>query len=144
MDVTIKRIDPTLDLPKYQTSGSVFFDLPVRETTRVEPGKVALLPLNVVVQTPPGYFFLLVPRSSTPIKKGLLIPNGIGVIDQDYCGEEDEVKLLVFNFTEAAVTVERGERIAQGGFVPVERAGWAEVEHMDEASRGGFGSTGER
>jgi dUTP pyrophosphatase len=144
VDITIKRIDPTLDLPKYQTSGSVFFDLLVRQTTTVEPGKVALLPLNVVVQTPPGYFFLLVPRSSTPIKKGLLIPNGIGVIDQDYCGDEDEVRLLVFNFTDAAVTVERGERVAQAGFVPVERAAWTEVDHMPEKSRGGFGSTGER
>ena len=97
-----------------------------------------------IVQTPPGYFFLLVPRSSTPIKKGLLIPNGIGVIDQDYCGDEDEVKLLVHNFTDAPVTVERGDRIAQAGFVPVERATWNEVEHMPEKSRGGFGSTGER
>lgn len=144
MDVTIKRIDTSLDLPRYHSDGAVFFDLVVRETTHVEPGKVALLPLNVVVQTPPGYFFLLVPRSSTPIKKGLLIPNGIGVIDQDYCGEEDEVRLLVFNFTDAPVTVERGERVAQAGFVPVERATWTEVDHMPEKSRGGFGSTGER
>lgn len=142
MDVKIKRIDTSLDLPKYHTDGSVFFDLPARETTPVEPGKVALIPLNVVVQTPPGYFFLLVPRSSTPIKKGLLIPNGIGVIDQDYCGDEDEVRLLVFNFTDEPVTVERGERIAQAGFVPVERAAWIEVSSMSAKIRGGFGSTG--
>jgi dUTP pyrophosphatase len=142
VEVRIKRIDTSLDLPDYHSDGAVFFDLLVRETTRIEPGKVALLPLNVVVQTPPGYFLLLVPRSSTPLKKGLLIPNGIGVIDQDYCGDDDEVKLLVYNFTDKAVTVERGERIAQAGFVPVARATWTEVSTMAVKSRGGFGSTG--
>ena len=142
MEVTIRRIDTELDLPTYQSAGAVFFDLPARERVRVEPGKVALIPLNIVVKTPPGYFFLLVPRSSTPIKKGLLIPNGIGVIDQDYCGDDDEVKLLVYNFSGEAVTVERGERIAQAGFVAVARAEWREVPRMDEKSRGGFGSTG--
>jgi dUTP diphosphatase len=142
VDVTIKRIDPSLDLPEYQSAGAVFFDLLVREATRIEPGKVALLPLNVVVQTPPGYFLLVVPRSSTPLRKGLLIPNGIGVIDQDYRGEDDEVKLLVYNFTAETVIVERGERIAQAGFVPVARADWHEVSHIDDQSRGGFGSTG--
>jgi len=142
MHVKIKRIDPTLDLPQYETDGAVFFDLLVREAVRVEPGGIALLPLNIVVETPPGYFFLLVPRSSTPIKRGLLIPNGIGVIDQDYCGDEDEVKLLVHNFTREVVVVERGARVAQAGFVPVERAVWQEVSQMSAPTRGGFGSTG--
>ncbi len=142
MDVLIKRIDDSLPLPSYQTEGSVFFDLAVRETTEIAPQSIGLIPLNIVVATPEGYLFLLVPRSSTPIKKGLLIPNGIGVIDQDYCGNEDEVKLLAYNFNGEAVTVERGERIAQAGFVRVDRATWQEVESMPGASRGGFGSTG--
>ena len=84
---------------------------------------------------------LLTLRSSTPLRKGLLIPNGVGVIDQDYCGEGDELKVQVFNFREEAVTVMRGERIAQGIFIPVMRVNWDEVDEMGQG-RGGFGSTG--
>ncbi|MBN1119845.1 MAG: dUTP diphosphatase [Anaerolineae bacterium] len=142
MDVLIKRIDDSLPLPAYQTDGSVFFDLAARETIEIAPQSTGLIPLNIVVATPEGYLFLLVPRSSTPLKKGLLIPNGIGVIDQDYCGNGDEVRLLAYNFSRETVTIERGERIAQAGFVRVDRANWREVESMPGANRGGFGSTG--
>ena len=84
---------------------------------------------------------LLTLRSSTPRRKGLLIPNGVGIIDQDYCGEGDELKAQVLNFREETVTVKRGERIAQGIFIPVMRVNWTEVSEMGQG-RGGFGSTG--
>jgi dUTP pyrophosphatase len=142
MEVRIKRVDTSLELPKYETAGSAFFDLLVREEVRIGAGEIGFLPLNIVVQTPEDYFLLLVPRSSTPIRHGLLIPNGIGVIDPDYQGDEDEIKLLVYNFTKEPVVVKRGERIAQAGFVPVEKAQWNEVTTMPAQSRGGFGSTG--
>jgi dUTP pyrophosphatase len=142
MEVKIKRIDTSLELPKYETAGSAFFDLLVREEVRIEAGEIGFLPLNIIVQTPEDYFLLLVPRSSTPIRHGLLIPNGIGVIDPDYQGDEDEIKLLVYNFTQEPVVVKRGERIAQAGFVPVEKVKWNEVTTMPAQSRGGFGSTG--
>src|SRR5918911_1045939 len=141
LQVTIKRIDTSLPLPTYATAGSVGFDLFCREDTEVAPRKLARIPANVIVQTPPGYVLLLVMRSSTPRRKGLLIPNGMGVIDQDYCGEGDELMVQVYNFRDEAVMVLRGERIAQGIFVPVMRAVWQEVEEMGEG-RGGFGSTG--
>ena len=80
-------------------------------------------------------------RSSTPRKKGLHKPHGIGVIDNDYCGDEDEVKVQVFNSTDKEVVVEKGERIAQGIFVKIDKFEWDEVEKMGK-SRGGFGSTG--
>ena len=89
MDLKIKLVDPTLPLPQYQTAGSVGFDLYARKDTVIEPQSLGLIPLNIVSQVPVGYMLLVVPRSSTPKKKGLLIPHGIGVIDQDYCGEED-------------------------------------------------------
>jgi dUTP pyrophosphatase len=142
MEVRIKRVDTSLELPKYETAGSAFFDLLVREEVRIGAGEIGFLPLNIVVQTPEGYFLLLVPRSSTPIRHGLLIPNGIGVIDPDYQGDEDEIKLLVYNFTKEPVVVKRGERVAQAGFVPVEKVKWSEVMTMPAQSRGGFGSTG--
>lgn len=141
LQVTIKRIDTTLPLPTYATAGSVGFDLICREDIEVAPRKLARIPGNVIVQTPPGYMLLLTMRSSTPRRKGLLIPHGLGVIDQDYCGEGDELMVQVYNFRDEAVTVLRGERIAQGIFVPVMRVVWHEVGDVGEG-RGGFGSTG--
>src|SRR5206468_8911637 len=141
LQVAIKRIDTDLPLPTYATAGSVGFDLLCREETEIAPRTVELIPSNVIVHIPAGYMLLLTLRSSTPLRKGLLIPNGVGIIDQDYCGEGDELKVQVFNFREDAVTVKRGERIAQGMFVPIMGVAWHEVEDMG-LGRGGFGSTG--
>ncbi|MBU0766625.1 dUTP diphosphatase [Patescibacteria group bacterium] len=144
MHIAIQRIDKSLDLPQYSTKGSVGFDLITRENTTIEPGKIGLVPSNVIVQVPEGYVLLLLPRSSLPRKKGLVCPHSIGVIDQDYHGPEDELLIQVQNITEEPVTVERGERIAQGLFVKAEIAQWEEVESHDAETRGGFGSTGLR
>lgn len=142
MQVSIQRVDTTLPLPDYQSAGAVGFDLVTRVTTVVEPGKIALVPGNVIVKVPEGHMLLIVPRSSLPRKKGLICPHSIGVIDCDYHGPKDEVLVQVQNVTDAPVTVERGERIAQGLFVRVDRAEWAEVDGHGADSRGGFGSTG--
>jgi dUTP diphosphatase len=141
LQVAIKRIDTGLPLPTYATAGSVGFDLLCREDTEIEPRAIALIPGNVIVRIPEGYMLMLTLRSSTPRRKGLLIPNGVGIIDQDYCGEGDELKVQVFNFSDEAVMVNRGERIAQGIFIPVMRVTWDEVDEMGQG-RGGFGSTG--
>ena len=69
------------------------------------------------------------------------MPQGLGIVDNDYCGEEDELKIQVYNFTDAPVPVERGSRIAQAVFVRVDTAEWNETEQMTRPSRGGFGST---
>lgn len=141
MHVAIQRIDKSLDLPQYSTNGSVGFDLVTREDTTIEPGKIGLVPSNVIVQVPEGYTLLLLPRSSLPRKKGLICPHSIGVIDQDYHGPEDELLIQVQNITDEPVIVERGERIAQGLFVKSEIAQWEEVESHGAQTRGGFGST---
>jgi dUTP pyrophosphatase len=141
MQVKIKRLDKALLLPQYETNGSVGFDLLCRESMTIAPQTVGLIPANVIVETPPGYMLMVTLRSSTPRKLGLLIPHGVGVIDQDYCGEGDEIKIQVYNFTDGPVTIERGDRIAQGIFVRVDRAEWLEVSEMESKTRGGFGST---
>jgi dUTP pyrophosphatase len=141
LNVTIKRVDTRLPLPTYATTGSVGFDLICREDTEIAPRSLGLIPGNVIVRTPPGYMLLLTMRSSTPRRKGLLVPHGVGVIDQDYCGEGDELMIQVYNFSDDAVTVKRGERIAQGIFVPVAQVTWDEVDDVGQG-RGGFGSTG--
>nr|BBH94238.1 putative dUTPase, phage associated [Thermogemmatispora argillosa] len=142
LDVAIKRVDPTLPLPTYATAGSVGFDLLCRQDTEIAPRDLGFIPGNVIVRTPPGYLLLVTLRSSTPRRKGLLIPHGVGIIDQDYCGEGDEVLIQVYNFRDEPALVRRGERIAQGIFVPVALARWQEVTALGPG-RGGFGSTGE-
>lgn len=141
MKVKIKRLDKDLPLPQYETGGSVGFDLLCRESVTVAPQTVALIPANVIVETPPGYMLMVTLRSSTPRKRGLLIPHGIGVIDPDYCGEGDEIQIQIYNFTDQPVTVERGDKIAQAIFVRVDIAEWSEVSEMGSETRGGFGST---
>ena len=140
--VAIKRIDKGLPLPVYATAGSVGFDLLCRETVEILPRQIELIPGNVIVRIPVGYFLMLTLRSSTPRRKGLLIPNGVGIIDRDYAGEGDELKVQVLNFGDEAVEVKRGERIAQGLFIPVVHVQWDEIEEVGQG-RGGFGSTGE-
>ncbi len=140
MRVAIKRIDKTLPLPDYHTPGAVAFDLYARETTTVEPGVIIRIPANLVVETPKGYMLLVKDRSSTAKKKGLFVL--VGYVDQDYCGDGDELQIQVYNFSKEPVVVERGERIAQAAFVRIDTAEWNEVDNMGEKNRGGFGSTG--
>ena len=82
MNVKIKRIDKSIPLPRYETSGAVGFDLLCRKSVEVLPQNISLVPANVIIETPPGYMLLVALRSSTPRKRGLLIPHGIGVIDR--------------------------------------------------------------
>lgn len=143
MTVRISRVDPTLPLPAYQTAGSVAFDLSPRVDAVIQPNEVVLLPANLIVEVPQGYVLLIAGRSSLP-KRGLVLANSIGIIDQDYHGPQDELRLQLRNITDAPVTVKRGDRLAQGFFVPVERAEWQEIriDEIAAASRGGWGSTG--
>jgi dUTP pyrophosphatase len=90
---------------------------------------------------PEGHFLGVFARSSTPLKRGLMVANGVGVVDADYCGPEDEVKVAVLNFTAAPVMIARGDRLAQGVILPYVRATWREAL-PDRPTRGGFGRTG--
>lgn len=141
MNIRIKRIDKSLPLPVYETDGSVGFDLLAREDAVVQPKEIILIPSNVIVEVPDGYALIVASRSSTPRKHGLTKPHGIGVIDKDYCGPEDEVKIQVYNFTDNVVEIKKGTKIAQGLFMRVDRFDFKEVDEIKDESRGGFGST---
>ena len=141
MKVRIQRIDKDLPLPVYETDGSVGFDILARETVVIEHRMIELVPANIVVEVPKGYMLVVASRSSTPRKKGLAPPHGFGIIDHDYCGPEDEIKIQVYNFSGEPVTIERGEKIAQGVFVRIDKFEWEEVDGIRGESRGGFGST---
>lgn len=139
--VDIKRMGPDVPMPEYKTAGAIAFDIAVREGKTLQPGETAFFSTGLVVCTPPGYGLILASRSSNA-KKQITLANGIGVIDQDYCGPEDELRLSVRNEGPAPYTVETGERIAQGLFVPIVRAEFRDAESLTAPSRGGYGTTG--
>ena len=142
MKIKIFRKDPAVSLPAYHTSGSVAFDLAASADTTVPSHEIRLIPTGLIICTPPGHLLLVAARSSTSLKRGLFPANGVGIIDQDFCGPEDELKLLMYNFTDRPVEVKKGDRLAQGLFLKLDRVEWEEVKYLDTKTRGGFGSTG--
>jgi len=141
MKVRIKRIDKSLPLPEYKTSGAAGFDLSARVSLTVLPGGTVRVPLNVAIEPPEGYMVMLCARSSLH-KKGLMPANGIGVMDRDFSGNTDEYLGALYNFTDKEVSIERGERIMQVVFKQYGKAEWEEVDDLGNKDRGGFGTTG--
>lgn len=103
---------------------------------------MALVRTGLIIEVPTGHFLGIFARSSTPLKRGLLVANGVGVVDPDYSGPEDEIMIQVLNFTGAEVQVKRGDRLAQGIVLQTPRVSWEEVGDIRPVTRGGFGATG--
>jgi dUTP pyrophosphatase len=103
---------------------------------------VALVRTGLIIEVPTGHFLGIFARSSTPLKRGLLVANGVGVVDPDYSGPEDEIMIQVLNFTGNEVQVKRGDRLAQGIVLQAPRVSWQEVGDIRPVTRGGFGVTG--
>jgi dUTP pyrophosphatase len=143
MQLKIKRLDASIGLPAPATGRAAGFDLAAAADVEVPPHSIRLVGTGLVIAVPDGYFLGIFARSSTPLKKGLMVANGVGVIDADYCGPADEIKIQVLNITDAPVKVGRGDRIAQGIVLPCPQIEWQEVDEMDVPTRGGFGSTGQ-
>lgn len=119
------------------------FDLAASEDVELREGEVKVIPLGIRMKLPEGYFGLVVPRSSTCLKHGIMMANSVGIIEPDYCGDFD-----VWGFVAYAIrdtVIERGTRIAQ--FMPVRMFGDLDfdvVDSMPDPDRGGYGSTGEK
>jgi dUTP pyrophosphatase len=143
LSVRIRRIDPSVAVPVYQTAGAAGFDLAASRAMTIDPGEVALVPTGLVIEVPAGHFLGVFARSSTPLKRGLMVANGVGIVDPDYCGETDEIRIEVLNFTQGPVHVQPGDRLAQGVILPCVRAAWDERDDAPaRPARGGFGTTG--
>ena len=142
MRLKIKRLDAAVGLPEPATAGAAGFDLASAVDVDIPPRSIRLVGTGLVIAVPDGYFLGIFARSSTPLKRGLMVANGVGVVDADYCGPADEVKIQLLNFTDAPVQVRRGDRLAQGIVLPCPRIDWEEVDEMRVPTRGGFGSTG--
>ena len=132
-----------LETPAYATPGSAGCDLraAIEAPLLILPGGRARVPTGLAVAIPEGYEGQVRIRSGLAHDKGLLVVNAPGTIDSDYRGE---IRVIVANLGSEAVTLERGERIAQLVFAPVARAKFERVADLPKTHRGegGFGSTG--
>ena len=118
-----------------------WIDLAIPETIHMERGEFRILPFNISMKMPDGYEGHIVPRSSTCKNWGLLMANSMGIIENDYCGDDD-----VWGFPAYAtrtVTIPEGTRIAQ---FRIERTmgliKFEAVPTLGYENRGGYGSTG--
>lgn len=120
-----------------------WIDLRAAEAITLAKGEFALVPLGVGMKLPANFEAHLAPRSSTFKKYKVIQTNGIGVIDNSYSGENDQWMMPVLAIEDTVIP--ENERICQ--FRIVERqpnVSIVEVDHLDDQSRGGFGSTGSK
>jgi len=149
IELKYKKFSPDAIEPEFKTSGSLGADLSASQRVVIKPKQATLVNLGIGFDIPKGHMIMLSLRSSTPKRKGLFIPNGVGIIDSDYKGE---LKLLVSPLGDEDVIIEKHERIAQailvpsrGIFSPSENISkFIEVDDLGTSERGNgaFGSTG--
>lgn len=118
-----------------------WIDLHVAEDVDMKQFDFAYLPLGVAMELPEGYEAIVVPRSSTPKKYGIMCANSFGVIDNSYNGDNDEWGFPAFAIRDTHI--EKGTRICQ---FRIQRnqpeINFEKVDHLGNEDRGGFGSTG--
>ena len=130
-----------LPLPAYATAQAAGMDVVAAEDVTLAPGARHAVATGFAIAIPEGYEVQVRPRSGLALKHGITCLNTPGTIDADYRGE---VKVILANLGNEPFAVKRGERIAQLVPAPVQHATFAELEELDETTRGsgGFGSTG--
>jgi len=128
-------------MPSYGTEGATALDCYVREDVTIAPKSIGYAFLNFALKLPKGHFVLLAARSSLH-KRGLMFANGVGIMDEDYAGDADEYRAILYNFTDEPVLVSRGDRVAQMVVMPYDRFTLKEVDTLGTPERGGLGTTG--
>lgn len=135
--IKIKLLDPGC-MP---TRSGNWIDCYSREQVFYEAGECKRIPLGFCISVGPGKEMLLAARSSFFSHTGGIQINAPGVIDEEYCGDDDEVQFAVY-FTESGV-IRKGQKIAQFRIIDkMPEVEFEQVERMNAPSRGGFGSTG--
>lgn len=118
-----------------------WIDLRAAEDVDMAAGEFKLIPLGVGMKLPEGYEAHVAPRSSAFKNFGIIQVNSVGVIDNSYCGEQDEWKLPAYALR--AAHIKKNDRICQFRIMQKQpELELEEVAHLDDTSRGGFGSTG--
>ena len=127
--------------PLEQKEGSDWIDLRAAEEVKMSPNQFKLIPLGVSMKLPEGYEAHIVPRSSTFKTWGIIQTNHMGVIDESYCGDDDQWMMPVL--ATKAVIIHKNDRICQFRIVKKQpKILFQKVDSLGEESRGGFGSTG--
>lgn len=142
VQVLLQRVDPGVPTPSYAHPGDAGADLCSAIDVTLEPGERQTVPTGVAIALPEGFVGLVHPRSGLAARHGVTVVNAPGTVDAGYRGE---LRVTLLNTdVRTAVTLKRGDRIAQLLIQRVSRADFREVEHLPGSPRGagGFGSTG--
>ena len=142
VEVLVKRLDPSVPLPKYGKAGDAGGDITTRVDITIEPGERALVPTGLSIALPFGFAAFVHPRSGLAIKHGVSMVNTPGTVDAGYRGELQVI--LINHDLREAISFKKGDRIAQLVIQRVEAAQFIEVNELpgSERAEGGFGSTG--
>ena len=140
LKIKIKYFDQEIEQIQKISVGD-WIDLRASKDVKLWKGDYYLIPLGVGMILPDGYEAHILPRSSTPSKFGIMCANSMGVIDNSYSGDADEWKFPAVAIRDTEI--KKGDRICQFRIVrnqpPIE---FEVVDHLNEISRGGIGSTG--
>jgi dUTP pyrophosphatase len=141
--VLIKKLNPSVELPSYKTTGASGMDLMafVEKPIKVVPNSSCLVPTGLSVAFSEGYEIQIRPRSGLAAKNNITILNTPGTIDSDYRGE---IKIIIFNHGKEVFFIKNKDRVAQMILTPVIKMELEETSNLPNTIRGksGFGSTG--
>ncbi len=142
MEIFIKYFETDLIRIEKIAKGD-WIDLRAAEDVEMKAGEFRLIRLGVGMILPEGYEAHVAPRSSTFKNFGIIQTNSIGVIDNSYCGEEDEWKMPAYAMRDTVI--KKNDRICQFRIMEKQLPfDFVQVEHLKDTSRGGFGSTGKK
>lgn len=140
MKLIVKYFDP--EMPKIEKiQKGDWIDLRAAEEVHLNPGEFAMIPLGVAMKLPEGCEALVVPRSSTFKRYGIIQTNSVGVIDEAYCGDNDQWMMPVLAMR--GTVIPKYDRICQFRLLKhMDKVDIEFVENLEGTDRGGFGSTG--
>lgn len=141
MRVRVTRLHPNAWMPEYKTPGALGFDIGLLKAVTVPAHGDVIARTGLGFGLPEGHGLFIFPRSSIFKKQRLMLANSVGVLDPDFSGAEDELKLHFYNPTDTDIALEAGQRLVQGVILPVAIVDLYEGP-ADAVSRGGIGSTG--
>lgn len=141
--IRIRYVSGQIEKLTYIENKSDWIDLRAAEDVVMKQGEFRLISLGVAMELPAGFEAHIVPRSSTFKNFGLIQANSMGIIDGSYCGDNDIWRFPAIAMRDTEVHV--GDRICQFRIMKNQPTlVFEEVEHLESADRGGFGSTGTR
>ena len=141
--VLIKKLDQSVELPVYKTTGASGMDLMafIKQPIKLAPSSSCLVPTGLSLAFSQDYEIQIRPRSGLATKHGITVLNTPGTIDSDYRGE---IKIILFNHGSKEFIINNKDRIAQMILTPVFKIDLEETNNLPDTIRGkgGFGYTG--